>query len=345
MQLKLGKTNQKTTIGQISPSQSTETSAPLFGLLAKPSPFADKNIKSHEETKASENSPIKRLFAPSGNNIFSPPKPTPNNLFSSSTTNSLFGTSDKSNSLFQKPIKPKDQSASGLFSLAKIPTASQPSKSTDLFSSKDQSTSLFSMSENPLIKKASLFLNKQESDVTFKVENEEFPAHRYILIEKCRLFKNMFASGIMESHSSVIEISDTKASVFRAFLEFLYLGKTGLNETLAVDLLGLADKYVLDDLRTFCENYLQMILNLENCVKTFETACAYELTSLKTWILSFFQKNLKKLIERKDFEEIPKTSYIQLLKMYWEENEILGPPISKLMMKDPVKSLSGNEKT
>jgi len=147
----------------------------------------------------------------------------------------------------------------------------------------------------------------------------------------------------MESHSSVIEINDTKASVFKGFLEFLYLGKTVLNETSAIDMLDLADKYLLDDLKTFCENYLQLNTTVENCIKTFETACNYELPTLKKWMLSFFQKNVRKLVERKDFEETPKASYLVLLKMHWEENEILGPPISKLLkMNDLAKPISGN---
>jgi len=321
MQLKLDNTKQKSTLGQISLIPSSGTS--LFGFSNKPLMFTDPKVNNQQNAEANKNSPTKDLFSSSANSLFSPLR-----------TSSLFGSSNKSNSLFQTPTKPKDQSASGLFSLAKTPAAFQPSKSTDLFSSKTQSNNLFSMSENPLTKKASLFLNKQESDVTFKVENEEFPAHKYILTEKCKFFKHMFASGMMESYSSVIEISDTKASVFRAFLEFLYLGKTGLNETLAVDLLGLADKYVLDDLRTFCENYLQKVLTLENCVRIFETACSYELTSLKELILSLFQKNLKKIMERTDFDEIPKISSIQVLKMYWEENSILGPPISKLFLEE-----------
>ena len=44
------------------------------------------------------------------------------------------------------------------------------------------------------IRKALLFMNKADSDVIFKVEDQEFPAQKSILSEKCKFFKNMWAS-------------------------------------------------------------------------------------------------------------------------------------------------------
>ena len=44
------------------------------------------------------------------------------------------------------------------------------------------------------IRKALLFMNKSESDVVFKVEDQEFPAQKSILSERYKFFKNMFTS-------------------------------------------------------------------------------------------------------------------------------------------------------
>ena len=52
---------------------------------------------------------------------------------------------------------------------------------------------MFALSVDP-VKNTFLFLNKLESDITFKVENQEFPALKSILSERCKFFKNMFAS-------------------------------------------------------------------------------------------------------------------------------------------------------
>ncbi len=58
----------------------------------------------------------------------------------------------------------------------------------------------FTQSGDP-IKNTLMFLNKLESDVTFKVENQEFPAHKSILSERCKFFKNMFSSKFISLSS------------------------------------------------------------------------------------------------------------------------------------------------
>jgi len=52
---------------------------------------------------------------------------------------------------------------------------------------------IFPMPEDSM-KKTILFLNKLESDIIFRVQDQEFPAHKNILSERCKFFKNMFSS-------------------------------------------------------------------------------------------------------------------------------------------------------
>jgi len=137
---------------------------------------------------------------------------------------------------------------------------------------------------------------------------------------------------MLESHSSEIEIKDTKASMFKAFLEYVYLGQTVMNEELALNMLDLAEKYLIDDLKAACESCLQKLLTLDNCFKIFETAYFYDAMSLKKWTLFFFQMNLKKIMEQKDFESLPKMTYLHVLRIYWNEKTVLGPPLSELII-------------
>ena len=138
---------------------------------------------------------------------------------------------------------------------------------------------------------------------------------------------------MLESHSSVIQINDTKASIFKAFLEYVYLGQTVLNEELALNLLDLAEKYIIADLKAACESCLQKVLTLDNCVKIFEAAYLYDALSLKKWTLFFFQINIKKIMERKDFEDLPKMSYLHILKIQWNEKVVLGSSLTELIVK------------
>jgi len=307
------------------------------------------NKNSISTSKSSLFLPNKEKIAPSqtstslwssNNNKAEGPSTSKSNLFSASTS-SLFSsasTSSSRSSLFQTTkVKETKTSQNGLFSLEKQPDSQESFKTPNLFPETLKSESfLQAFQMAPIVKdkkskRAALFLNKFESDVVFKVENEEFYAHKSILSENCTFFKRMFASGMLESSSSVIEIHDTKAPVFRAFLEYLYVYKTELNEDLVLDVLDFADKYVVKDLKNYCENYFIRILASENCFKFFEIACLYNATYLKERLLYHFKKELKEIIEKKDIYNLPINSYRYILDMHWKDKVILGPPFSKLI--------------
>lgn len=137
---------------------------------------------------------------------------------------------------------------------------------------------------------------------------------------------------MLESYSSVITIPETKASLFKAFLEYVYLGKTTLNEDLALNLMDFSEKYIIEDLKIACENCLHNYLTVDNCVKIFETACLYDAPSLKQKTIFFFQINYKKILEKYKLENLPKMTHRCLLKIYWKYNPILGPSVSELIL-------------
>lgn len=138
--------------------------------------------------------------------------------------------------------------------------------------------------------------------------------------------------GMLESYSSVIEVTDIKASIFRAFLEYVYKGQTLLTEEIALNLRDLSERYLINKMKVACENFLQNVLSLENCFKMFETAYLYDAALLKKWTLFFFQINLHKIMERKDFEEIPKMIYLHIHRIKWSQKVILGPPLCELIV-------------
>ena len=140
---------------------------------------------------------------------------------------------------------------------------------------------------------------------------------------------------MLESHSSVIEIPDMKASIFKAFLEYVYLGQTVLNEDTALNLMDLSERYIIGDLKAFCENCLHNYLSIENCVRIFESACLYDTPSLKQKTIFFFQINYKRILEKYNLPDLPKMSHLYLLKIYSKYNPILGPALPDLIINKP----------
>jgi len=266
--------------------------------------------------------------------LFSSSTSSTKSLFSSAPNDAsfnLFGNaSNGQNSLFQS-TKTKvsktfeKESGNEIVSFTTKGQVNSSLSSCNLFSNAKTSPNLF-------IDKAYLFLNKSEPDIIFKAENKEFPAHKKIISEKYPFFKNMFASGMMESHLSVIEIEDTKAETFLAFLTWIYFGKIDLHQDLALNLVKFADKYLLNDLTKFCEQYLMKILTVDNCAKIFEVVYFSGAEVLKVQTEAFIRGNLKEIMKRKDFEDFPKISYLHILEIYWNTKPVFGPPFSKLIV-------------
>jgi len=109
------------------------------------------------------------------------------------------------------------------------------------------------------------------------------------------------------------------------------MGQAILNEELAMGLFGFSEKYMIDELKVSCENYLTSILSLKNCFKIFETACFYEADSLKKRALQLFRDHLKEITESKDFEDLPKETYVYMKRIQWNDKIVLDPSFDEFM--------------
>jgi speckle-type POZ protein len=113
-----------------------------------------------------------------------------------------------------------------------------------------------------------LFNNMQFSDVNFNVGGREFPAHKSILAARSQYFAAMFQHPMKENSTNQVKIEDIDPEVFDQLLRFIYTGRVPLDklETMAADLFIAADKYLMDELKMKCENYLLSQMSPDNCV-------------------------------------------------------------------------------
>ena len=118
-----------------------------------------------------------------------------------------------------------------------------------------------------------LFKKSSNADVTFKVKEEKFPAHKIILSARSKYFANMFKSEMTESVTNEVEVTDIEPRVFKGMLEFLYSGKLPKDSLdISLELLVAADKYGLKELERTCEEVLCDNLNRNNVVDTLVVA-------------------------------------------------------------------------
>ena len=113
-----------------------------------------------------------------------------------------------------------------------------------------------------------LFDNMQFSDVNFNVGGREFPAHKLILAARSQYFAAMFKHPTKEQSTNQVKIDDIEPEVFDQLLRFIYTGRVPLDklETMAAGLFIAADKYLMDELKMKCENYLLSQMSPDNCV-------------------------------------------------------------------------------
>lgn len=150
----------------------------------------------------------------------------------------------------------------------------------------------------------SFFTEAPYSDVTFEVEGQHISAHKWWLCNRSKYFANMFSSGMAEANTSKIVVSDITANTFRAFLEFLYSDHIKLDPRLAEELLTQADKYSVPALKELCEEYLSRQLKPENYVKLANLSELVGANQLRKATKNYIAKNIKKLKQRKDFDQI-----------------------------------------
>ena len=153
-------------------------------------------------------------------------------------------------------------------------------------------------------------LNRGEfTDVTFNVKGKTFKAHRSLLASQCNYFKCMLYGDMMESKTSaVIPIEDATPEGFQHLLQYLYSGclnLSSLEQTTILDLLGLADKCDLNELKLGISWYLSDNLSETNVCSVASYASLYRLDNLHKRCLHYVDSQASKLISSKSLVSIP----------------------------------------
>ncbi|GBM32449.1 Speckle-type POZ protein-like B [Araneus ventricosus] len=106
------------------------------------------------------------------------------------------------------------------------------------------------------------------ADVTLKCGDISIPAHKNILSARSPVFAAMFANPMEESRENEVDITDIDISILRAFLIYMYTGKTSdLTVSSAADLLFAAAKYQLQDLKRVCFDFLKDTVSPQNMLR------------------------------------------------------------------------------
>uniref|UniRef100_A0A8R7PPQ9 BTB domain-containing protein n=2 Tax=Triticum urartu TaxID=4572 RepID=A0A8R7PPQ9_TRIUA len=151
-----------------------------------------------------------------------------------------------------------------------------------------------------------LLLAEEGTDVTFKVGSETIAAHRCVLAARSAVFKAELFGTMKEgtATTSVIQVDDMDAQIFRAMLGFIYSDwPPEIEEEEGADvmwqhLLIAADRYDLRRLRLMCEEKLSEYVDVSTATTILTLAEQHNCRGLKETCLEFLNSpaNLQKVM-------------------------------------------------
>jgi len=91
----------------------------------------------------------------------------------------------------------------------------------------------------------------------------------------------MFTGDFKESNQQLVEIPKMDAAVFKLLMEYIYTDEVSLNSESAVELLKVADEYLIPRLKHVCELFLIQNLNEFDIITIINLSVKHESPLLK----------------------------------------------------------------
>jgi len=132
------------------------------------------------------------------------------------------------------------------------------------------------------------------TDIDIRCEGRVFKVHRVVLAARSHVFDTMFSSNLLESVQNIVEVKEVDPNALEAFLYFMYTDKIEENHLQhASDLLVLANRYDVPDLKDMCTQTLAHNLTVQNAAGILSIADTTHTPILKRCALQFISENIR----------------------------------------------------
>ncbi|XP_057325979.1 TD and POZ domain-containing protein 2-like [Microplitis mediator] len=157
-----------------------------------------------------------------------------------------------------------------------------------------------------LYKNTQHYLNNLKfTDITIKVKDKEFKAHKIILASQSPVFKKILTTDMKESRENCINLPNIDAEVADELLYFLYHGKVVKahdDDDIALQLFETAGMYQIEKLKEICAVILSNKLTVTNVVMLLEISEIHNSLILKERATTFIIINRDDIIPSEDFK-------------------------------------------
>ncbi|XP_023318446.1 protein roadkill-like [Trichogramma pretiosum] len=152
----------------------------------------------------------------------------------------------------------------------------------------------------------SLFLSEEFSDIKLEIDNEEdIPAHKYILAVASPVFRAMFTHDMLENKNNSVQIIDTPRNILVEMLRYIYTGEIETTEPDTIlQLLPVADKYQINNLKIKCGKILCANLSKKNAIDFLVASYKYNVKYLKEEVTNYVIADISSFINTEEMKNM-----------------------------------------
>ncbi|KAG7325351.1 hypothetical protein KOW79_011667 [Hemibagrus wyckioides] len=139
----------------------------------------------------------------------------------------------------------------------------------------------------------------------------ELGAHRSVLAAATDYFTPLLGGQFSESVSRRVEMKEWSSETgperetVESVVQFMYTGEIRVSTSNVHEVLELADRFLLVQLKEFCGDFLKRKLSLANCVAVHSLAHMYTLDQLALRAAEMIRRNFHRVIQDDEFYTLP----------------------------------------
>ena len=149
------------------------------------------------------------------------------------------------------------------------------------------------------------------SDVDIQVGSKRFPCNKMVLSCYSEYFKAMFQSET-QKYQNIVQLEDLEEEHIKFLIDYMYGELVELDSKNVFRILAAADYLKIQEMKTICFDYLEKIIDVENCLNVLSASKLYMATSTD-WIYHFISKNLLFVIKHDRFKLLCASDLASLL--------------------------------
>lgn len=143
----------------------------------------------------------------------------------------------------------------------------------------------------------------------------EFSAHKCVLASRSAYFRALFSSEFRERCQSRLPLEDIVPDQLLLLLNFIYTDEWVEDSEFALDMIPIADRFSVLDLKRLCERTLICTMSVDNVARIFALADRYACARLRNRALMFMTEshNFHLVMKTDGFAELDKILILEVL--------------------------------